>query len=61
METAIYEGYEYRMQGGEVHRRPVDRQMLHPLDAAWLVLNHGERVPPEVLPAIIPADCLRFD
>lgn len=40
-------GHEYRSKGGEVHRRPADREGLRPWDAAWLVLT-SEQVPTAV-------------
>lgn len=40
----IYGEHEYRCQGGEVHRRPVDREGVLPLYAAWLVID-GTKVP----------------
>lgn len=41
--------FEYRTQGGEIHRRPIDRERLSPTDAAWLVLNrdHDRRLVPQ--------------
>ena len=39
--------YEYRQQGGEIHRRPVNREGIKPQDSAWLVL-HKEEVPYQV-------------
>ena len=57
-----YGEHEYRQQGGEVHRRPADREGLSPRDAAWLVLNHGEDVPAAVRAQISePQTALRFD
>ncbi len=39
---------EYRYQGGEIHRRPVDREWRTPWDAAWVVLR-PEEVPPQIM------------
>lgn len=62
-EVVAYKQHEYRMQGGEMHRRPADREGLPPWDAAWLVLNHGEYVPPPVRQqlAMHHNGSLRFD
>jgi uncharacterized protein YfaT (DUF1175 family) len=44
MATVVTHGqHEYRRQGGEIHRRPVEREHLKPVDAAWLVLNGTQR------------------
>ncbi len=48
-EIIEFQRNEYRVQGGEVHRRPADRDGLSPWDAAWLVLNHEEFIPEPVL------------
>lgn len=44
----LRDGFIYRNQGGEIHRRPVDTAGLSAFEAAWLVLNHGEEMPPDV-------------
>ncbi len=38
-----YGEHEYRIQGGELHRRPAEREHLAPAEAAWLVLNGTQR------------------
>lgn len=48
MEHVVEGGFIYRKQGGEIHRRPVDTAGLSAFQAAWLVLDHGEEVPPDV-------------
>ena len=54
--------FEYRVQGGEIHRRPIDRDGLAPWDAAWLVLDKKKEVPPLVLANLQPAgQSMRFD
>lgn len=57
--------YEYRMQGGEIHRRPLDRDGLPPWQAAWLVLDKEKRekeVPALVLNNLQSAgQSMRFD
>ncbi len=40
----VHGEHEYRCQGGEVHRRPVDRDDVSPFYAAWLVV-HGTNIP----------------
>ncbi len=46
MPDAVAHGeYEYRMQGGEVQRRPADREGLTPWEASWLVLSDKRDVP----------------
>ena len=46
-EEIVFQGREYRSQGGEVHQRPADRSWRTPWDAAWLVLD-PEEVPQTV-------------
>ena len=46
--------YEYRSQGGEIHRRPAERYGLTPWDAAWLVLLR------EPQPAVVPQPVEEF-
>ena len=42
-------GFEYRVVGAEMHRRPGNWEKLSPVEAAWLVLNRaGDFIPPEV-------------
>ncbi len=55
--------YEYRTQGGEIHRRPADRDGLTPWEAAWVVVNDRKRdVPPVVINNLRPAgNSMRFD
>lgn len=47
-EIIEFQKHEYRVQGGEVHRRPADREGLSAWNAAWLVLNHKEFIPEPV-------------
>lgn len=50
-EEIEFGGHEYRSQGGEVQRRPAERQGLSVWDAAWLVIPKEDRkkeLPPEV-------------
>ena len=62
MAAVEYKDFEFRKQGGEIHRRPADREGLTPWDAAWLVLNHGEYIPLPVLQHLSrPQTALRFD
>jgi hypothetical protein len=37
--------YEYRSQGGEIQRRPADREGLTPWQAAWVVVPRDDRPP----------------
>lgn len=37
------DGYEYRVQGGEVHRRPIDKELLLPWQASWEVVAREDR------------------
>ena len=62
-EVITYQRHEYRMQGGEIHRRPADRDGLSSWDAAWLVLNReDDYVPPLVREQLSQGrDNLRFD
>jgi hypothetical protein len=52
-EIVTFRKHEYRKVGGELHRRPVERDGLTPWDAAWLVLARWSEdyrlVPGEVL------------
>lgn len=63
-EIITHGDYEYRKRGGEIHRRPAEREHLHPVDAAWLVLNADQR---KQVPAIVEKNlaeskmALRFD
>lgn len=58
-----YDGFEYRMQGGEMHRRPIDREGLLPWQGAWLVLNQGRDHIPSVVQQQFaqPETQLRYD
>lgn len=48
-EEILCSGFEYREVGGELQRRPVDRERLSPVDAAWLVLKRdSDFIPQEV-------------
>jgi len=43
--------HEYRNQGGEIHRRPKEREGLPAVQAAWLVIPKEDRekeLPPAV-------------
>jgi hypothetical protein len=61
-EIISYGRHEYRTQGGEIHRRPAERQGLAPKDASWLVLNQGEPVPELVRNQLMDRPSgLRFD
>lgn len=42
--SLIHGDYEYRCQGGEIHRRPKDREGVLPFHAAWLVID-GTKAP----------------
>ena len=54
--------WEYRYKGGELQRRPLEREGMSPVQAAWLVLNHGEYVPTIVRAQFIASGAsLRFD
>jgi hypothetical protein len=45
----IYDGYEYRIRGGEIHRRLIKTDKnshLEGIQFTWLVLNHsGDYIP----------------
>lgn len=57
-----YGSYEYRMQGGEMHRRPIDREGLPPWEGAWLVMNQPHHhVPQVVRDQFTQSSSLRFD
>lgn len=43
------EGYEYRVQGGEMHRRPIDQEGLKPWEAAWMVMNQPHHHVPDMV------------
>ena len=43
VEVAL-DGHEYRCVGGEIHRRPIEREKLPVWQAAWCV-THKEDIP----------------
>ena len=43
--TIVHDGFEYRSQGREIHRRPIRSTGLQLKDKGWLVLNHEEYIP----------------
>ncbi len=58
-----FEGYEYRVQGGELQRRPIYREGLAPWQGAWLVMNQDSQYVPELVleQFVQPPAQLRFD
>ncbi len=44
-----HQGFEYRVQGGELHRRPLNREGLTPWQAAWVVMGTD----PDFVPAVV--------
>jgi hypothetical protein len=45
-EVVPYQRFEYRVQGREMHRRPLDRDGLSAWQAAWEVMNKEEHFIP---------------
>ncbi|HVU79813.1 MAG TPA: hypothetical protein VHD37_00445 [Candidatus Paceibacterota bacterium] len=45
----VHKPFEYRCVGGKILERRIERDRTRPEHKAWLVLDHGEIVPPVVL------------
>lgn len=64
-EIITYGGHEYRQQGGEIHRRPAEREGMNPVDASWLVVSKKDEA--NIAPAAVvqhfaeASSNLRFD
>ena len=50
-----YGQYEYRSQGGEIQRRPREREGLSVWEAAWLVLHKDESDESKMIPSLVLA------
>ena len=48
-EEITYQGYEYRYQCGEFHRRPVRQAHHGPEERSWLVLNRDDDFVPPII------------
>lgn len=52
-EELEYGDFQYRSQGGEVQRRPKNREGLSAWDAAWLVLHKDETDESKMVPSVV--------
>ncbi len=54
-DTILFGTHEYRSQGGEIHRRPKEREGLSPWNAAWLVMRKDETDESKMIPGVVLA------